>query len=258
LTIALPQKSLAQTRKTLPRASKSAAASSTVISDEEEYLTSNSLEYEEDSDSGSEFEQGSDEDSARISDIGSEDGESPPPSRPALKKTKSKQSKVSSDEEELEQAMFEAAMKESRRTALQEHKLGQSSTAAGSSKAAAPSLPDFDNDDMSEQSEDDIPLRLIRKGKTRGKGKATADWDDWDAESESWKVPGEFDAPELSTNEKKALANGTHPVKIHQRAMARKLGRKLTYASLFGFSQSGQSNIFSGREDVSCASVQSP
>jgi len=278
LTIALPQKSLAQTRKPLPRASKSATVSSTPMTDDnqEEYLTSNSLGYEEESDSGSEFEQASDEGSVTMYDVDSDEDKSLPPFRPALKKSKSRQSMASSeavDQEELEQAMFEAAIKQSRQTAVQDRKLGQSSRYAGSSRAAAPPLPDFDDGNLSELSDGEIPLSKgktrgkgkgkgkemtdfddgnlselsdgkipLSRGKTRGKGKEMTDWDDSDAESESLELAGEFDAPELTKKERKALAESNDPVKIHQRAMARKLGRKLTHAST-SLSHSVLSNI---------------
>lgn len=228
--------------------------------DQEAYLTSNSLEYQEDSDSGSEFEQESEEDSAIIPDADSDDDKSLPPFRPALKKTKSKQSMASSEavnREEFEQAMFEAAIEESRRTAVHDCKLGQSSKGAGSSMAAVPPLPDFDDSDLSELSDDAIPLKMKGKKKTRGKGKAASDWDDSDAESESLEVAGEFDAPALSKKEKEELAHGYDPVKIHQRAMARKLRRKLTHASPLRFLAWDLSNIFSGREDISCAPFSS-
>jgi hypothetical protein len=223
------------------------AVSSTALTDDDDqegYLTSNSLEYQGESDSGSEFEQGSDGDSATISDVGSGDGESLPPSRPALKKSKSKQSMASSEAvgpEEFEQALFQAVIEESIRTAAQERKLGQSSAGAGSSRAAAP-LPNFDDGSTSELSEEDIPLKPKSKGKARGKGKATADWDDSDVESES-EVAGEFDAPELTAKEKKALDKSNDPVKIHQRAMVRKLGRKLTHVGPIGFSHLDLSHV---------------
>lgn len=259
LTIALPQKSLARTRKVLSRASNGNGVSSTTITDDdqEEYLTSNSLEYNEGSDSGSEYEQGSEEDSAARSDVGSDGDESPSPFRSALKKSKSRPSMASStaiDQGELEQVMFEAALKESRRTAVQERKVGQSSRGAGSSSAVL--LPDFDGDTLSDLTDDHIPLKM--KGKGKGKGGATVDWDDSDAEGESWEVAGEFDAPELTAKEKKELAQITDPVKIHQRAMARKLGRKLTHASPFRSPTRIYLTVFSGREDFSRAASPSP
>ena len=212
--------------------------------DQEGYLTSNSLEYQDDSDSGSEFEQDSGEDSEAIQDVDSGDDESLPRSRPALKKSKSKQSMSSSeavDQEDFEQAIFEAAIEESLRTAVQDRKLGQSSKGAGSSKAAVPPVPDFDDSDLSELSDDGIPLKMKGKTKPRGKGKgkARAAWVDSDieteSEGESLKVAGEFDSPKLSKKEKEDLAHGYDPVKIHQRAMARKLRRKLTHASPLRF-----------------------
>jgi hypothetical protein len=148
--------------------------------------------------------------------------------------------------------------KESRRTAVQDRKIGQSSGGAGSSRSAAPPLPDFDDDSLSELSDDDIPLKMKGKGKTRGKGKRQQFGMISDAESESWEVPGEFDAPELTKKEKKDLAQGDDPVKIHQRAMARKLGRKLTHASSFRFPTWIYLTLFSGREDISCAPSPSP
>ena len=211
--------------------------------DQEGYLTSNSLEYQEESDSGSEFEQDSGEDSEAIADVNSDD-ESIPPFRPALKKSKSKQSMASNsavDPEDFEQAIFEAAIEESLRTAVQDRKLGQSSKGAGSSRAAVPPLPDFDDSDLSESSDDAIPLKLKGKTKPRGKGKgkAKAAWADSDieteSESESLKVAGEFDSPKLSKKEKEDLAQGYDPVKIHQRAMARKLRRKLTHVNPLRF-----------------------
>ena len=234
LTIALPQKSLARTRKTLPRTSDGMGVSSTAMTDDdqEEYLTSNSLEYLDESGSGSEFEQDSEEDSATISDIDS-DGYA---FLPAPKKRKLGQSRASSrvtDQDEVEQAMFEAALEDSRRTAVQERKIGQSSRGAGSSRAAAPPLPDSDDESLSDLSDDDIPFKLKGRGKTKGKGKATVDSDDSDAESER---AGDFDAPELTVKERKALSQSNNPVKIHQRAMARKLGRKLTHVSPSGLS----------------------
>ena len=76
-----PQKSLTQTRKALPRASKSATVSNTTMNedDQEGYLTSNSLKYQEGSDSGSEFEQDSVEGSETIPDVDSGDDKSIPP-----------------------------------------------------------------------------------------------------------------------------------------------------------------------------------
>jgi len=228
--------------------------------DQEEYLTSNSLEYQDESDSGSEFKQDSDEDSAIISDIDSDvTSHLRPPAR--LKKSKSRQSMVSSeasDQEELERAIFEAALKESRQTAVQERKLGQSSRGAGSSRAAAPPPPDFDDGDLSDLSDEDIPLKMKGRGKAKGKVKATAVWDDSDTESESWEMAGEFDAPKLTAKEKKALADSNDPVKIHQRAMARKLGRKLTHASPCRIPTRIYLTFFSGREDIGCATSPSP
>jgi hypothetical protein len=228
--------------------------------DQEEYLTSNSLDYQDGSDSGSEFKQDSDEDSAIISDIDSEvTSHSRPPAR--LKKSKSRNRMVSSDasdQEELEHAIFEAVLKESRQTAVQERKIGQSSRGAGSSRAPAPPLPDFDDSDLSDLSDEDIPLKVKGRGKTKGKGKVIADLDDSNAESESWEVAGEFDAPELTAKEKKALAESTDPVKIHQRAMARKLGRKLTHASLFRIPTQIYLTFSSVREDIGCATSPSP
>ena len=206
--------------------------------DQEEYLTSNSLEYQDESESESEFEQDSEGDSASISDIDSDGSKSLPTFRPALKKNKSRQPTASGkviDQDEVEQAMLEAALEETRRTAAQERKITQSSRGAGSSKAAVPPLPDFDDDSLLDLSDDDIPLKTKGRGKGKGKGKATIDSDDSDAESSSLEVAGDFDAPTLTAKERKALAESNDPVKIHQRAMARKLGRKLTHASPFRF-----------------------
>lgn len=262
MTIALPQKSLVRTRKDLARPSNIVGVSSTATTDDgqEEYLTSNSLEYQDESDSGSEFEQDSDEDHETISNTDSEVTSHIRPST-RLKKYKSRELMVSSgasDQDELEQVMFEAAVKESRQNALQELKIDQSSRGAGSSRAAAPSPPDFDDDDLSDLSDEDIPLKAKGKGKTKGKVKATAIWDDSDVESESWEVAGEFDAPELTTKEKKALAQDEDPVKVHQRAMARKLGRKLTHASPFHIPPRIHLTFFSGREDIGCATSSAP
>ena len=255
LTIALPQKSLARRRKTLPRTSDGTGVSSTPMTDEDqEYLTSNSLEYQDESSSGSEFEQGSEEDSVTMSDIGS-DGYT---FRPALKKSKLSQSGASSrvtDQDEVEHAMFEAAIEESRRTAVQERKIGQSSKGAGSSRAAVPPLPDSDDESLSDLSDDVIHFKVKGRGKTKGKGKATVDSDDSDADSER---AGDFDAPELTAKERKELSQSNNPVKIHQRAMARKLGRKLTHVSPSGFPTQIYSNNFSGREDIGCATSPSP
>lgn len=232
LTIALPQKSLARTRKALPKTSNGMGVSSTAMTDDdqEEYLTSNSLEYQDESGSESEFEQDSEEDSATISDIDS-DGYT---FRPALKKSKLSQSRASSrvtDQDEVEQAMFEAVLEESRRTAVQERKIGQSSRGAGSSRAAVPPLPDSDDESLSDLSDDDILFKVKGKGKTKGKGKAMVDSDDSDDSDAESEGAGDFDAPELTVKERKALAQSNNPVKIHQRAMARKLGRKLTHVS---------------------------
>src|SRR5258706_2748426 len=228
--------------------------------DQEEYLTSNSLEYEDESESESEFEQDSEGDSATISDIDSDSSKSMSPCRPALKRNKSSQPMVSSkviDEEEVEQAMFEAALEESRRTAVQERKIAQSSRGAGSSRAAVPPLPDFDDDSLLDLSDDDIPLKVKGRGKTKGKCKATADSDDSDAQSESLEVAGDFDAPELTAKERKALSQSNDPVKIHQRAMARKLGRKLTHAGPFRFPTQIYHNKFlrPRRHRLRCTSI---
>lgn len=247
MTIALLQKSLARTRKALPRASRSSSVANTAMTDgdQEEYLTSNSIEYQDESDSGSEFEQASDEGSATISDVDSDDDKSLPPARLALIKGKSKQSMASSepaDQEELEQAMLEAAIEESRQTAVQEGKLGQSSRGAGSS-AAAPPLPDFDSDDLSELSDDEAPLKMEGKGKARGKGETTENWDDRATESQNWEEYDEIDAFELTERERVVLIRSANPVKVYQRTMAMKLGRKLTHASPFGFSRLDLSDI---------------
>ena len=89
-------------------------------------------------------------------------------------------------------------------------------------------VPDVDDSDPSESSDDGIPLKMKGKTKPRGKGKTkvTVAWVDSDTESESLKVASEFDSPKLSKKEKEDLAHGYDPVKIHQRAMARKLETK--------------------------------
>lgn len=228
--------------------------------DQEEYLTSNSLEYQDESESESEFEQDSEGDSASASDIDSDGAKSLTPFRPALKKNKSGQPMASSkviDQDEIEQAMLEAALEESRRTAVQERKITQSSRGAGSSRAAVPPLPDFDDDCLLDLSDDDIPLKTKGRGKGKGKGKATAESDDSDTESDSLEVAGDFDAPELTAKERKALSQSNDPVKIHQRAMARKLGRKLTHASPFHSpTQTYSNNILRlKRHQLRCISI---
>ena len=102
--------------------------------DQEGYLTSNSLKYQEGSDSESESEQDSGEDTETIPDVDSGDEKSIPPFRPALKKSKSKQFMARSsavDREDFEQAIFGAAIEEFLRTAVQDRKPGQSSKVPG-------------------------------------------------------------------------------------------------------------------------------
>ena len=95
------------------------------------------------------------------------------------------------------------------------------------------------------------------KGKTkpRGKGKTkvTAAWVDSDTESESLKVASESDSPKLSKKEKEDLAHGYDPVKIHQRAVARKLKTKAHSCKSTSLYRLGASLTLSQAEKTSVA-----